>query len=88
MTQSELLAQMRLLTGDLIGGDAGEQELQLLRRRLAASLQQGPVEATNGDPPAGVDECLELRLLLAIAESTQELRPKGSSLILVRRQGE
>ena len=71
MTQSELLAQMRLLTADLTGADAGEDELQLLRRRLAVSLQQGPVEATDGNPPAAVDECLEPRLLLAIAESAR-----------------
>jgi len=86
MTQSDLLAQLRLLTGDLTEGVAGPDELQNLRRRLAASLQSAPAPPVSPAAPGATDECLEPRLLLAIAESAQERVPQGSILTLVRRE--
>src|SRR5215471_1114374 len=86
MTQFELLMQLRLLTGDLTAGEAGPDDLHSLRRRLAASLHSVPVQATQQAALGTADECLEPRLLAAIAESTQELVPEGSSLTLVRCQ--
>jgi hypothetical protein len=85
LNQTELVDQLRELTGDLQPGDAGPDALHEVRRRLAASLRGAAAPSPAQPAAVGEDVCLEPRLKLAIAESSEEVVPAGSQLALMRR---